>query len=76
MRTAAPWDMLEWMEIFIATTAAIAAVGAVVGAVAGLYSAVGVHRVERKLDTLTGRVDEQGETLRSHVNAPGLHRTA
>ena len=68
--------MLERMEIFIATTAAIAAVGAVVGAVAGLYSAVGVHRVEGKLDTLTGRVDEQGETLRSHVNAPGLHRTA
>ena len=65
--------MLEWMDIFIATTAAIAAV---VAAVAGLYSAVGVHRVERKLDMLTGRVDEQGETLRSHVNTPGLHRTA
>ena len=68
--------MLERMEIFSATTAAIAAVGAVVGAVAGLSSAVGVHRVEGKLDTLTGRVDEQGETLMSHVNAPGLHRTA
>lgn len=29
--------------------------------------------LNRKFDRLTGRVDEQGETLRAHVNAPGLH---
>ena len=60
----------DWrMELFTAATSAV-------GAVAGLVAAVGVLIVNAKLDRLTGRVDEQGDTLRSHVNAAGLHRTA
>ena len=40
----------------------------------GNVAAVGVLVVNAKLDRLTGRVDEQGDTLRTHVNTPGLHR--
>ena len=29
-----------------------------------------------QFSVLKGRVDEQGENHRAHVNAPGLHRTA
>ena len=51
------------MEIFLLTCAAA---GGVVGAAAGLWNAYQITR-------LTGRVDEIGTQLKSHINAPGLH---
>lgn len=48
-----------------------------VGNLAAVVAAVGVLVVNAKLDKvlgLLGRVDEQGKTLTTHVNAPGLHR--
>lgn len=39
-----------------------------------LYTVVVVHAIQRRLDRLDGKVDAQGEDLRAHVNAPGLHR--
>ena len=51
------------MEIVLLTCAAA---GGVVGAAAGLWNAYQFTR-------LTGRVDEIGIQLKSHVNAPGLH---
>lgn len=56
------------MELF-------AAVADMIGNIAAVVAAVGVLLVNAKLDRLTGRVDEQGDTLRTHVNSPGLHRT-
>lgn len=55
------------MELF-------AVVADMIGNVAAVVAAVGVLIVNAKLDRLTGRVDEQGDTLRTHVNTPGLHR--
>ncbi len=37
------------------------------------FVAYGVFRLNSKFDTLKGRVDEQGENQRAHVNAAGLH---
>ena len=38
-----------------------------------------LYRLDRKFNRLKsrvdGRLDEQGELLREHVNAPGLHST-
>lgn len=52
------------------------AVMSTIGALSGALAAFGVFIVNAKLDRLTGRVAEQGETLRAHVNAPGLHGPA
>ena len=53
---------------------------ATIAAAAGVLAALGcalngyfVFRLNAKFDRLTGRVDELGDTLRAHVNAPGLH---
>ena len=54
----------------------VAAVGAVVASILAGLNSYFVFRLNAKFDKLTGRVDEQGETLRAHVNAPGLHRPA
>ena len=51
------------MEMVLLTCAAA---GGVVAAVVGLWNA---HQLTR----LTGRVDELGIQLKSHINAPGLH---
>ena len=51
------------MEIVLLTGAAA---GGLIGAAAGLWNAYQFTR-------LTGRVDEIGVQLKSHVNAPGLH---
>lgn len=51
------------MEIVLLTCAAV---GGVVGAVAGLWNAYQFTR-------LTGRVDEISVQLKTHINAPGLH---
>ena len=45
-----------------------------IGNLAAVVAAVGVLVVNAKLDKVIGRVDEQGKTLTTHVNAPGLHR--
>ena len=45
-----------------------------IGNLAAVVAAVGVLVVNAKLDSVIGRVDEQGRTLTTHVNAPGLHR--
>ncbi len=58
---------MERMDLF-------AAVADMIGNLAAVVAAVGVLLVNAKLDRLTGRVNEQGETLRTHVNTPGLHR--
>lgn len=58
---------MERMELFNA-------VADTIGNLAAVVAAVGVLFVNAKLDRLTGRVNEQGETLRTHVNSPGLHR--
>lgn len=44
------------------------AVMSTIGALSGALAAFGVFIVNAKLDRLTGRVAEQGETLRAHVN--------
>lgn len=59
----------------MACMALFAAVADMIGNIAAVVAAVGVLFVNAKLDRLTGRVDEQGDTLRTHVNSPGLHRT-
>ena len=53
-------------------TAIAATAGALTGAVAAVASLWNAYQ----FSVLKGRVDEQGETIRSHVNAPGLHRPA
>ena len=58
---------MERMELFNA-------VADTIGNLAAVVAAIGVLFVNAKLDRLTGRVNEQGETLRTHVNSPGLHR--
>ena len=50
------------------------AVADLIGNLAAVVAAVGVLFVNGKLDRLIGRVESQGEDLRAHVNAPGLHR--
>ena len=52
---------------------ALTAIASIVAAVAALVAAGGMLIVNAKLDRLAGRVVEQGESLRAHVNAPGLH---
>ena len=58
--------MTDWGD----AAAAVAAVGT-------LLNGYFIFRLNQKFDRgfgmLTGRMDEQGENLRAHVNAPGLH---
>ena len=53
-------------------TAIAATAGAVTGAVAAIASLWNAYQ----FSVLKGRVAEQGDNMRAHVNAPGLHRTA
>lgn len=54
------------IELFTAAAAFVGAAGAVMN---GYFT----FRLNQKFDRLIGRVAEQGESLRAHVNAPGLH---
>lgn len=58
---------MERMELFNA-------VADTIGNLAAVVAAVGVLIVHAKLNRLTGRADGRGDTPRTHVNAPGLHR--
>ncbi len=53
------------METFDVVTG----IAALIGAGAGLVSAIGVLVVNGKVDRLTGRVDELSRAFNSHVNA-------
>ena len=61
---------MEAIQLFTAGAAFVGALGAVLN---GYF----VSRLNGKFDQvigeLRGRVNEQGENLRAHVNAPGLH---
>lgn len=41
--------------------------------VAAVYAAAGVHRLQRRFDTLAGKVATLEAGHHAHVNAPGLH---
>ena len=50
-------------------TGEVTGIAALIGAGAGLVSAIGVLVVNGKVDRLTGRVDELSRAFNSHVNA-------
>ena len=65
---ASPGGRIRHMDY----TAIAATAGAVTGAVAAIASLWNAYQ----FSVLKGRVAEQGDNMRAHVNAPGLHRTA